>query len=115
MAVPDEASQADGEKRVGTEASPVRDFGVGAVMGGSFGALGAVATKFPVGPPALRCGAVGGCLASCYLPITVTSQRARAQGGQGIGQLGKGRTALFGANADTLLSAALPGRAAWRR
>ena len=51
--------------------SPVRDFGVGSVVGGSLGALGAVASKFPVLPPTLRCGAVGGCIASCYLPITV--------------------------------------------
>ena len=50
--------------RVGSS-SLVRDFGVGTVVGGAFGALGAVATKFSVLPPTLRCGAVGGCLASC--------------------------------------------------
>ena len=54
------------------EGSLVRDFGVGSVFGGSLGALGAALTKFPVLPPTLRCGAVGGCLATCYLPITVS-------------------------------------------
>ena len=47
-----------------------RDFGVGAAIGGSLGALGAVLSKYPVVPPTLRCGAVGGCISSCYLPIT---------------------------------------------
>lgn len=67
-----------------TASSLVRDFGVGAVAGSSLGALGAVLTKFPVGPPAVRCGAVGGCLASCYLPITVRllCERAIGQGGR---------------------------------
>ncbi len=59
------------EERSEGGSSPVRDFGVGSVVGGSLGALGAVVSKFPVLPPTLRCGAVGGCIASCYLPITV--------------------------------------------
>ena len=58
--------------------SLARDFGVGTVIGGLLGALGAVATKFPVLPPTLRCGAVGGCLASSYLPITVPCTPMRA-------------------------------------
>jgi hypothetical protein len=58
--------------------SLVRDFSVGTVVGGSLGSLGAVATKVPVLPPMLRCGAVGGCLASCYLPITVPCTPMRA-------------------------------------
>jgi hypothetical protein len=51
----------------------VRDFGVGSVVGGSLGALGAVVSKFPVLSPSLRCGALGGCICTCYLPITVST------------------------------------------
>ena len=54
----------------GTEPSLGRDLALGTAIGGSLGGLGAVLSRFPVGPPTLRCGALGGGLAACYLPIT---------------------------------------------
>ena len=54
----------------GTEPSFGRDLALGTAIGGSLGGLGAVLSRFPVGPPTLRCGALGGGLAACYLPIT---------------------------------------------